>query len=63
MAKPASVLVIDDDRTLVHLVTNALQQEDYAVLTAYDGQEGLRKMYEFRPDLIILDINSPTMDG
>ncbi len=49
MAKPASVLVIDDDRTLVHLVTNALQQEDYAVLTAYDGQEGLRKMYESRP--------------
>jgi two-component system, OmpR family, KDP operon response regulator KdpE len=63
MAQPATVLVIDDDRTLVHLVTNALQQEEYAVLNAYDGQEGLRKMYEARPDLIILDINMPTMDG
>jgi two-component system KDP operon response regulator KdpE len=57
------ILVIDDDKTLVNLVANALDQEGYNVLAAFDGQNGLREMYEHRPDLIILDINMPTMDG
>ena len=57
------VLVIDDDQTLVNLGANALEQEGYDVLAAFDGQNGLREMYEHRPDLIILDINMPTMDG
>jgi two-component system KDP operon response regulator KdpE len=44
-------------------MTNALHQSGHAVLTAYDGQEGLRQMYQGRPDLIVLDINMPAMDG
>ncbi len=63
MGQKSSVLIIDDDRTLVQLISNALRQADYHVLTAYDGQEGLRQMYMNRPDLILLDINMPTMDG
>jgi two-component system KDP operon response regulator KdpE len=63
MTQGATVLVIDDDRTLVQLVTNALRQEGHTVLAAFDGQDGLREMYQGRPDLIILDINMPTMDG
>jgi two-component system KDP operon response regulator KdpE len=63
MAANSTILIIDDDNTLVELVENALQQDGYGTLTAYDGQEGLRQMYQNRPDLIILDINMPTMDG
>lgn len=58
-----SILVIDDDQTLVNLVANTLEQEGYDVLTAFDGTDGLKTMYENRPDLIVLDINMPTMDG
>ena len=57
------VLIIDDDRSLVDLVTSALTQDQYDVISAYDGQEGLRQMYQHHPSLILLDINMPTMDG
>lgn len=63
MSTNATVLIIDDDQTLIKLVSNALRQEGYAVLTASDGQAGLREMYQSQPDLLILDINMPTMDG
>ena len=57
------VLIIDDDRSLVDLVTSALTQDQYDVISASDGQEGLRQMYQHHPSLILLDINMPTMDG
>ncbi|MBI5959666.1 MAG: response regulator transcription factor [Chloroflexi bacterium] len=59
----ATILVIDDDHGLVDLVSNTLKIEGYSVLTAYDGQSGLRQVYQNRPDLIVLDINMPAMDG
>lgn len=62
MSTPA-VLIIDDDKALVELVSNTLKHEGYRVLAAYDGQSGLRQVYQHQPDLIILDINMPTMDG
>ena len=61
--KKTTVLVIDDDQILVKLVTSALKQEGFEVVSAHDGQEGLRQMYDTHPDLIILDLNMPTMDG
>lgn len=63
MSEKATVLAIDDDSTLLTLVSNALDQEGYDVVTASDGQEGLRMLYKSQPDLVILDINMPTMDG
>lgn len=63
MTEQHKVLIIDDDHVLVDLVRNALRAERYAVYAARDGQDGLRVMYEQRPDLVILDINMPTMDG
>ncbi len=63
MANSARVLIIDDDRAMVGFVSSTLQKEGYQPVAAYDGQEGLRQMYQNRPDLIILDINMPTMDG
>jgi two-component system, OmpR family, KDP operon response regulator KdpE len=63
MANDATILVIDDDQALVQLVAGALQELGYTVHTAHDGQEGLRQMYQIRPDLIVLDIGMPLMDG
>ena len=57
------ILVIDDDPRLVKLVDYSLTQEGYEVYKAYDGQEGLRQMYSHQPDLVILDIMMPRMDG
>ena len=58
-----TVLMIDDDQSLVQMVKSTLEQAGVTVMTAPDGQEGLKKMYQGRPDLIILDINMPAMDG
>jgi two-component system KDP operon response regulator KdpE len=63
MTTQSTVLIIDDDPTVVQLVSGVLRQNNFAVLSAPDGPQGLRAMYEHHPDLIILDINMPTMDG
>ena len=59
----AKILIIDDDPTLHHLLTLALTQEGYEVISARGGQEGLRQAYRHQPDLIILDVLMPEMDG
>jgi two-component system KDP operon response regulator KdpE len=63
MAANPTVLIIDDDPMNIQLVTDTLRQQDYGVISAPDGPRGLRAMYEHHPDLIILDVNMPTMDG
>jgi len=57
------ILIVDDDKINIELVKFGLVQEDYDVQIAYDGQEGLDKVKEVRPDLIILDIQMPNMNG
>lgn len=57
------ILVIDDDPRLVKLVNLGLTHAGYEVYKACDGQEGLREMYVRQPDLVILDIMMPGMDG
>ncbi len=57
------VLIVDDDRKTVELVTLYLKRDGYRVLTAYDGIEVLRQAREGRPDLIVLDLMLPGMDG
>jgi two-component system KDP operon response regulator KdpE len=59
----ATILVIDDDQPTVQYISNALSKEGFRVTAAADGQDGLRQMYHGQPDLIILDINMPRMDG
>lgn len=58
-----TVLVVDDEKRLVSLVQNYLVQDGYRVVTAYDGQEALVVAKREKPDLIILDIMMPRMDG
>lgn len=57
------VLVIDDDPTITVLLNTKLSERGYEVKTAGDGEEGLRLAKSFAPDLIILDILMPEMDG
>ena len=59
----AKILVIDDEPSIVNLVTAYLKPEGYEVLTAMDGPSGLKTAHAFKPDLIILDIMLPGMDG
>jgi two-component system alkaline phosphatase synthesis response regulator PhoP len=59
----AKILVVDDEQSIIDLVTAYLRQEGYEVHTAMDGPTGLKAARAFRPDLIVLDIMLPGMDG
>jgi DNA-binding response OmpR family regulator len=58
-----TILVVDDDRHIVELIANYLKMEQYSVVTASDGEMALRKIAEHDPDLVVLDIALPRMDG
>jgi two-component system alkaline phosphatase synthesis response regulator PhoP len=60
---PYKVLVVDDERNIVDLLSYNLKKEGYEVRTAFDGQEAVEVARQFRPDLIIMDIMMPKMDG
>lgn len=57
------ILVIDDEPSITNLVSAYLKPEGYDVLTAADGNAGLKAARAFKPDLIILDLMLPGMDG
>jgi two-component system alkaline phosphatase synthesis response regulator PhoP len=59
----AKILVIDDEPSITNLVSAYLKLERYEVYTAADGNAGLKAARAFKPDLIILDIMLPGMDG
>ncbi len=61
--KPATILVIDDEQSILNIVTAYLRAEGYTVHTAGDGPGGLRAARTLKPDLLILDIMLPGMDG
>ncbi len=58
-----SVLIIEDDRNISELLQLYLEKEGYAVTTAADGRQGLEKFRTGKPDLVLLDIMMPVMDG
>jgi DNA-binding response OmpR family regulator len=57
------VLVVDDEPDLVRILEFGLKAAGYAVETASDGQEGLKKAREQKPDIILLDLMLPKLDG
>ena len=61
--KGAKVLVVDDDPDIRELVRELLERAGYQVSSAADGRDGLRVLYETRPDLVLLDVNMPELDG
>ena len=58
-----TLLVVEDEETLARALAYSLRRDGYRVLTSGDGAEGLRLAREHRPDLIILDLMLPAMDG
>lgn len=63
MQKQTKILVIDDDPDLQTAVKSVLESKFYQVAAALDGDEGLRKVVDERPDLIILDVIMPGKSG
>jgi CheY-like chemotaxis protein len=57
------VLVADDDRDILQLVSFRLERADYEVVQAKDGEEALRLVKELRPDLAVLDVMMPKLNG
>lgn len=57
------ILVIDDEETTVQLIAMLLERRGFEVIKAYRAEEGLRKAYRHQPELVLLDIMMPDMDG
>jgi DNA-binding response OmpR family regulator len=57
------VLVVDDEEYIQHILNFSFGAEGYEVVTAADGEEGIKKAQDEKPDIIVLDIMMPTMDG
>ena len=60
---PDKILIVDDDPDIVDAVTMILESQDYQVLAARDGVEGLAALKSEKPSLMILDLLMPKMDG
>ena len=60
---PKKILVVDDERQIVKLVEVNLRKAGYDVVCAYDGVEALEKVQSDRPDMIVLDVMMPRMNG
>ena len=63
MSDRKRILIVDDEKDLVDILKARLEIEGYEILAAYDGQEGLEKAQEEKPDLILLDVMMPKMNG
>lgn len=59
----AKILIVEDDPRMLRMLEMALQEEDYEIITATNGLEGLRKFHNAQPDLAVLDVQLPMMDG
>ncbi len=57
------ILIVDDEKDLVEIIRLGLEPLGYQVFEAYDGQEGLEKARQIKPDIIILDLMLPKIDG
>jgi DNA-binding response OmpR family regulator len=58
-----AVLLVDDDRDLVDVLTYILRREGYEIQTAYDGEQGWARFQAENPELVVLDANMPGLDG
>jgi CheY-like chemotaxis protein len=63
MADPNTILIVEDEKPLQDVLADVLSKRGYTVITASNGKEGLDRACEERPDLILLDIIMPVMDG
>jgi len=60
---PKTILIIEDDKFLRQLIAQKLLKDGYDISEAIDGEEGLKKVKEEKPDLVLLDLILPGIDG
>ncbi|MCL1846300.1 MAG: response regulator transcription factor [Defluviitaleaceae bacterium] len=60
---PAKILIVDDEKTIVDILAYNLRREGYEIIEAHDGKKGLELALSENPDLVILDIMMPELDG
>jgi len=60
---PKKILVVDDEADMRWILTNVLKKKGYRTITADDGKKAVQKVIENNPDIILLDIRMPEMDG
>jgi len=63
MKKHMCIMVVDDEQAILRLLSRTLEPEGYGVVTAADGGSALHLLQEYRPDLVILDIMMPGLNG
>jgi CheY-like chemotaxis protein len=63
MKRKPKILIVDDDVDLVQVMKGALESKLFEVIVAHNGKEGLQKVKDEKPDIVILDIMMPVMDG
>jgi len=61
--QPQKILIVDDENTILDLISELLNIEGYYIEKALNGQEALEKYKLFSPDIVIMDIEMPVMDG
>ncbi len=60
---PKTILIVDDEKDMLNILETRLKTYGFNVLTALNGEEGFRKAKEGKPDLVLLDILMPNVDG
>lgn len=58
-----TVLLVEDEQTLAMIIKDTLEGQNFIIHTAADGEEGLRKFFDLRPDVLVADVMMPRMDG
>jgi DNA-binding response OmpR family regulator len=59
----ATVLIVDDEIAITEFLSETLQDEGHSVFVCYNGAQALQRIHNQLPDLVLLDINMPVMDG
>ena len=62
-SSPARILIVDDEAAMLDALTRKLTRAGYEVVVALDGQEGLDRALEWKPDMVVTDYRMPVMDG
>lgn len=63
MSGKQRILIVDDEKDLVEALTIRLEAAGYETAAAYDGIEGMSRLRSFKPDLVVLDVMMPRLDG
>lgn len=63
MTQPARILIVDDERPMTTLLAQTFEQEGHQVANAHDGIDCMNKMSSFQPEVVIMDIMMPKLDG